>query len=336
LKKQHYSEVKNFATLLTIAFFSCLAGICFADERKAESTAEHCVDHVIEQEGVTWKELMTSFEGYMVEQGYLEEGDTNTYKAYFKVLKAFSELNVLPPVKPTEESKALIEKLKTVKYITENTINYKTFYNCYMVGTLISEDNKKSDIVTTAAVFQDVKDVKSVSSMILASGFLTTFTEKDLKKSIHKKTIILAFYGNLLCGNVHLNDNEINCALPPPPPKTSDTSEEVFDVIEDMPEFPGGLNAMYRWLGANVTYPKQAQENKEIGKVYVNFIVEKNGSISSVKIIRGVSPLLDAEGVRVVKAMPDWKPGVQKGKKVRVRYTLPLVFKLPPETKETK
>lgn len=104
--------------------------------------------------------------------------------------------------------------------------------------------------------------------------------------------------------------------------------EEIFTIVEDMPEFPGGVQALYKYLGENVKYPQAAKANGISGKVFVNFTVEKDGSITSVKVIRGVHELLDKEAVRVVKSFPKWKPGKQRGKSVRVSYNIPISFVL--------
>ena len=95
-----------------------------------------------------------------------------------------------------------------------------------------------------------------------------------------------------------------------------------------MPEYPGGINKLMEYLSKNIEYPKAARESGIQGRVFVSFIVEKDGSISNVKVIRSIGGGCDEEAVRVVKAMPKWKPGKQRGKAVRVSYMLPVVFKL--------
>ena len=102
----------------------------------------------------------------------------------------------------------------------------------------------------------------------------------------------------------------------------------VFDVVEVMPQFPGGQIAMLKYIMENMKYPEQAMKEGIQGRVAVRFIVEKDGSISDVKPILSVHPLLNKEAVRVVKSMPKWTPGKQNGKPVRVRFNLPVMFKL--------
>ena len=117
---------------------------------------------------------------------------------------------------------------------------------------------------------------------------------------------------------------------PPPPPKAveEEATEEIFVVVEQQPEFPGGMSALMKFLSDNIKYPVIAQENGIQGRVITNFVVERDGSITDVNVVRGQDPSLDKEAVRVIKTMPRWKPGQQRGKPVRVRFTLPVQFRL--------
>ena len=118
-------------------------------------------------------------------------------------------------------------------------------------------------------------------------------------------------------------------------PPVDDPDNPVFEVVESMPEFPGGgMTAMMQFLSKNIKYPVNAQKNGTQGRVTVQFIVNIDGSISNIGIIRGVDPELDGEAVRVISTMPNWKPGTQKGKPVRVKYTVPVMFRLPDEDKK--
>ena len=105
--------------------------------------------------------------------------------------------------------------------------------------------------------------------------------------------------------------------------------EVVFVVVEKMPEFPGGQQALFKYLSENVKYPVIAQENGIQGRVICQFVVNKDGKIVDVEVVRsGGDPSLDKEAVRVIKSMPNWKPGQQRGKPVRVKYTVPVNFRL--------
>ena len=105
--------------------------------------------------------------------------------------------------------------------------------------------------------------------------------------------------------------------------------EEVFVVVENMPEFPGWMEAMYRYISTNLKYPEKAKAEKVTGMVFLSFVIEKDGSVSSIQALRCPDETLCEEAVRVVKAMPKWKPGRDmKGNKVRVQYNLPINFSL--------
>lgn len=112
----------------------------------------------------------------------------------------------------------------------------------------------------------------------------------------------------------------------PEPPKVEET--KVFDVVEEMPQFPGGQAALLEYLAKNIKYPVVAEENGIQGKVIVTFVVERDGSITDVKVVKSVDPSLDKEAARVVKSMPKWQPGKQNGSAVRVKYTVPVQFRL--------
>lgn len=123
--------------------------------------------------------------------------------------------------------------------------------------------------------------------------------------------------------------SDIAVAAPPPPPAPKpEVSNKVFDVVEEMPHFPGGAAALQAFLSSNTKYPVVAQENGVQGRVIVSFVVERDGSITDVMVVRSVDPSLDREASRVVRSMPRWSPGKQNGSAVRVKYTVPVVFRL--------
>jgi len=103
---------------------------------------------------------------------------------------------------------------------------------------------------------------------------------------------------------------------------------QIFMVVESMPEFPGGEAALYKFLGENIKYPQMAKESGIQGRVFVTFVVERNGSVTDVRVLRGIGGGCDEEAVRVVQNMPSWTPGKQRGKAVRVQYNLPVKFTL--------
>lgn len=172
----------------------------------------------------------------------------------------------------------------------------------------------KSSIKFTAPVIKKDEDVKPEEEMK---------NQDDLQKT---KTTIGAFnvVGNDEIGGEVLKAKE-EIAQPEPP---KEEENKVFDVVEEQPSFPGGQGALMQWLRDNIKYPVIAAENGIEGRVIVQFVVSKSGSISNVNVVRGVDPSLDKEAVRVVSNMPNWTPGKQNGTTVNVRFTLPVTFKL--------
>ncbi|MBR0177406.1 MAG: TonB family protein [Bacteroidales bacterium] len=110
--------------------------------------------------------------------------------------------------------------------------------------------------------------------------------------------------------------------------KNKSVGDSIYQIVEQMPKFPGGESALMEYVSKNVAYPEEAKEKEIQGRVFIGFVVEKDGSIGEVKVLRGIGGGCDEEAVRVIKGMPKWKPGMQKGKPVRVSYQIPIMFKL--------
>lgn len=121
---------------------------------------------------------------------------------------------------------------------------------------------------------------------------------------------------------VDLNEYDVVEVEPEP------EEEAPFMVVEDMPEFPGGTAALLEYLRKNIKYPAICRENNIQGRVIVSFVVNKDGAIVDPEVVKSVNPSLDKEAVRVISTMPNWKPGMQRGKAVRVKYTVPVNFRL--------
>ena len=172
----------------------------------------------------------------------------------------------------------------------------------------------KSSIKFTAPVIKKDNEVRPEDMMKSQDEILST------------NTAIGAFdvKGNDEAGEV-LKAKEV---IATEPVKPKEEENKVFDVVEQMPSFPGGQGAPMNYLNSNIKYPVIAEENGIQGRVVVQFVVGKDGSISNVHVVKSVDPSLDKEAVRVVKNMPRWIPGKQNGQSVTVRYTLPVTFRL--------
>lgn len=145
------------------------------------------------------------------------------------------------------------------------------------------------------------------------------------------KDVIEIVKDNEDVGDVKVNipDDETNFTIPQVVDNPDDEPEDkIFVAVEEMPSFPGGEKEMMKFLAKNIKYPEIAAINNIRGRVTVSFVVNKDGKIVDVNVIKGVHSSLDQEAVRVVQSMPAWKPGKQSGKPVRTKYTLPVMFKL--------
>ena len=123
-------------------------------------------------------------------------------------------------------------------------------------------------------------------------------------------------------------DQETEVAIVEMTEEEEEEEEQIFMIVENMPEFPGGDLALRKYIAENVKYPEIAKENGLSGKVFVQFVINQRGEVENVKIARGVDPALDKEAIRVVQGLPKWKPGSQRGKPVKVSYTVPINFQL--------
>ena len=140
-------------------------------------------------------------------------------------------------------------------------------------------------------------------AVIMVMAFSLTFTKTIMAQEVEKKP----------------TNSETNVIK---------ADEDIFKVVEQMPGFPGGDKARIKFLIENLKYPEEARKKGIQGRVYVSFVVEKDGSISNIELLRGIGGGCDEEGMRVVSIMPDYEPGLQRGKPVRVRFTLPIKFTL--------
>lgn len=173
----------------------------------------------------------------------------------------------------------------------------------------------KSSIKFTAPVIKKDEEVKPDEELKTQDELMST------------KTAIGTFD---VKGNDDANGEIIKAkeVIAEPEPPKHEEENKVFDIVEQQPLFPGGPAALMKYLSDNTKYPVVAQENGVQGRVTVQFVVEKDGSISDVHVLRGVDPSLDKEAVRVVKSMPRWTPGKQNGITVRVNYRVPVLFRL--------
>ena len=176
----------------------------------------------------------------------------------------------------------------------------------------------KSSIKFTAPVIKKDAEVKPEEEMKSQDQIMQTNTAigaLDVKGNSDQ--------GEILKVTQRVETEPVKTEAPKP-----EVENKVFDVVEQMPSFPGGQSALMQYLQSNVKYPVVAQENGVQGRVVVSFVVERDGSITDVQVVRSVDPSLDREAQRVVRSMPKWIPGKQNGQAVRVKYNVPVSFRL--------
>ena len=198
----------------------------------------------------------------------------------------------------TEKKEAKVEKKEIIKQEPEKVV-----------------EQVKSSVKFTAPIIKKDSEVKEEDEIKL----------DEVQKS-DKAVGAFTVEGNDEVGGAVLKAKEDIAA--PEPPKHVVEETKIFTVVEQMPMFPGGDGALMGYLRDNIKYPTVAAENGVQGRVVVGFVVERDGSITDVNILRGVDPSLDREAMRVVKSMPKWTPGKQNGSAVRVKYQVPVSFRL--------
>ena len=198
----------------------------------------------------------------------------------------------------TEKKEAKVEKKEIIKQEPEKVV-----------------EQVKSSVKFTAPIIKKDSEVKEEDEIKL----------DEVQKS-DKAVGAFTVEGNDEVGGAVLKAKEDIAA--PEPPKHVVEETKIFTVVEQMPMFPGGEGALMGYLRDNIHYPTVAAENGVQGRVVVGFVVERDGSITDVNILRGVDPSLDREAMRVVKSMPKWTPGKQNGSAVRVKYQVPVSFRL--------
>lgn len=202
----------------------------------------------------------------------------------------------------------------------------------------LNQPKKKAEVKRKEVQLPEKKQevVKEVKSSI---KFTAPVIKKDneVKPEDEMKTQQELMQTNTAIGALDVKGNSDNgevlkvterVADEPVKPDKPEVENKVFEVVEQMPTFPGGTSALMQYLSDNIKYPVVAQENAISGRVVVSFVVERDGSITDVKVVRSVDPSLDREATRVVKAMPKWIPGRQNGSPVRVKYNVPVAFRL--------
>ncbi len=219
---------------------------------------------------------------------------------------------------------------------------YDDYQKAHMAQTQVTEltalqEQKKEakverkEIVKQEKVEQVVEKVKSsikfTAPVIKKDDEVRPEDEMKSQDEIMNSKVAVGF-ANVIGNDEYGEVLKAKEALVTEPVKPKEEENKVFDVVEQMPSFPGGMAALMAYLQKSIKYPPVAEENGIQGRVVCTFVVERDGSVTDVRVAKSVDPSLDKEAVRVVSAMPKWIPGKQNGQSVRVKYTLPVTFRL--------
>lgn len=222
----------------------------------------------------------------------------NAYDEYQKTHQVHDQVTELTNMKQEKKKEAKVERKEIVKQQEVEKVVEKV----------------KSSVKFTAPVIKNDDEVKPEDEMKTQEEIM------DSKVAVGFANVV----GNDENGEV-LKAKEV---IATEPVKPKEEENKVFDVVEQMPSFPGGTGALMKFLNENIHYPVVAQENGVQGRVVISFVVERDGHITDVQVARSVDPSLDKEAQRVVKSMPKWIPGKQNGSAVRVKFNVPVAFRL--------
>lgn len=217
----------------------------------------------------------------------------------------------------------LLSNIEAVARLTVRLANEATVSNAMVTATGILVDETGQPLIGASVVVKGGKertitDRKGAFSLEVPANAILRCSYQGRES----QEVLVADMTN----NTHLSLSS----------KSREMNEQVFTVVEKMPSFPGGDAELLKYIATNIKYPKESQDNGEQGRVICSFIVGRDGSVNNPEVLRGVTPLLNEEAVRVINTMPRWNPGMQRGKAVAVKYTVPITFRLKSPVEEAK
>ena len=217
----------------------------------------------------------------------------------------------------------LLSNIEAVARLTVRLANESTVSNAMVTATGILVDETGQPLIGASVVVKGGKertitDKKGAFSLEVPANAILRCSYQGRES----QEVLAADMTN----NTHLSLSS----------KSREMNEQVFTVVEKMPSFPGGDAELLKYIATNIKYPKESQDNGEQGRVICSFIVGRDGSVNNPEVLRGVTPLLNEEAVRVINTMPRWNPGMQRGKAVAVKYTVPITFRLKSPVEEAK
>lgn len=259
------------------------------------------------------------------------EGKNQAYGAY-KLRKGTSRRNIISIIIVVVVALLAFSVIAIKKIVDANTEKVASTQVTELSN--LEQKQKKAEVKKQIKVQEPEKVVERVKSSV---KFTAPVIKKDseVKPEDEIKTQDQLMQNKAAIGSFDVKGNDDangevlkakEVIAQPEPPKVEEN--KVFDMVEEMPSFPGGPAALMQFLQSNTHYPAVAQENGVQGRVTVSFVVEKDGSVTDVQVARSADPSLDKEAIRVVKSMPRWTPGRQNGSTVRVKFNVPVTFRL--------
>ena len=217
----------------------------------------------------------------------------------------------------------LLSNIEAVARLTVRLANEATVSNAMVTATGILVDETGQPLIGASVV---VKGGKERTITDKKGAFSLEVPANAILRCIYQGRESQEVLAADMTNNTHLSLSS----------KSREMNEQVFTVVEKMPSFPGGDAELLKYIATNIKYPKESQDNGEQGRVICSFIVGRDGSVNNPEVLRGVTPLLNEEAVRVINTMPRWNPGMQRGKAVAVKYTVPITFRLKSPVEEAK
>lgn len=217
----------------------------------------------------------------------------------------------------------LLSNIEAVARLTVRLANEATVSNAVVTATGILVDETGQPLIGASVV---VKGGKEGTITVRKGAFSLEVPANAILRCSYQGRESQEVLAADMTNNTHLSLSS----------KSREMNEQVFTVVEKMPSFPGGDAELLKYIATNIKYPKESQDNGEQGRVICSFIVGRDGSVNNPEVLRGVTPLLNEEAVRVINTMPRWNPGMQRGKAVAVKYTVPITFRLKSPVEEMK
>lgn len=314
--------------LLLMLFLTNFQGVWAQSYPVFEYETDQCFEYFLQEKNLSWENLENRFIEIITDAN-LTQSEANTMVQYQTFVANMAQGK---SVTPSIKAKYLINDLKAQNINFSSADKYEPASVCFRnfhekhQKTISQHDNSRYEAVYK--IIEGFSDAENLDAKAVAQNLKATFTNEDYKNPLYRKIIFFSVfvpalyqaYTPTLENEEEQKTEEIE--------SSTDEPEQIFMIVETMPEFPGGQLALMQFIAQNVKYPAEAREGNIQGIVYLRFIIKKDGSVDNVSVARSVHPLLDDAAISVIKQLPKWKPGIIRGENVAVWYTIPIKFAL--------